>query len=405
MNIDIFVPNIGYGTFEVTEILVNLGDEVKKNQILIVVEGEKSLVEIPSDCNGIVKDIKIKIGDSVKSGSLFMVFQEISTIKKHSIIEKVSNNNIEKNIYAEELKKNNIDIHASPNIRRLARDMKIELFNVIGSGYKGRILYEDLIKYKEKKFKKETSRLSQDYHKSYLENKLYSNNDKLEEIELGFIKKATGKKLYKSWISVPHVTQFDDIDITDLEIFRKKQKKLQKDIKLTILSFIVKVVHKALKEFPNFNSSLSYDNNKLIIKKSINIGIAVDTYNGLLVPVFRNIEKKNISELASEIQNTVYRARNGMLKSYEMQDGSFTISNLGNLTSGHFTPLINIPEVAILGISKCFTKAVWDSEKFVPRTFLPISLSYDHRAIDGVYAAKFINFINITMSDIRNLIM
>lgn len=430
MTIEINVPNIGEDELEVTEIIVKIGDEIDTNQPLIVIEGDKTSMEIPAPYSGIVTQICVHIGDKIHTGSLILLLNTnndidtpISNIQQKNILQhdhlinnkdnpKISTNNINKNITTHE--DNNIT-HATPLIRRMARQFEIDLSKIKGSGRKGRILKEDIqhyIHHNTSYHTQQSKKLLNQYEKLH-PTFSYSKIDfrKFGEIttkKLNKIQKIAGINLHKNWIMLPHVTQFDESDITDLEIFRKQQNvKLEKknmNFKITPIIFVMKAVAKALQKLPHFNSSLSQDGETLIIKKYINIGIAVDTDKGLLVPVLRNINTKNILTLSQELKEISQKARsNNQLTPNDMQGGSFTISSLGNIGGTAFTPIINAPEVAILGISKAYIKPIWNGKKFLPRLMLPLSLSYDHRVINGADGARFITLIKNIISDIRLL--
>lgn len=408
MIIEIKVPDIGSDKVEVTEILVNVGDLVTLEEGLITVEGQKASMEIPAPVNGEVKEIKVSVGDAVNTGDVMMVFEVQDNVNLNNpTLEE------EKNLYDienDENKKNLDEIHATPLIRRLARKLDISLQNVKGTGPKNRILKEDLKKYNKNSFKKDDVDYSNNYSNLNDNNKILKEIDQsFQNVKLNHVQIISGKNLSQSWRQIPHVTHFYESDITELDKFRKKCNiKYQDDavnIKLTILVFIIKIVSKALQEFPRFNSSISNDQKTLIIKKHINIGIAVNTSKGLLVPVLKSIENKNLLDVSKELISISKRAREGHLTLSDMQDGCFTISNLGGLGGIGFTPIVNMPEVGILGISKSLIKPIWNEKEFVPRLILPFSLSYDHRVIDGVYAAHFMDFINTLLLDIRFIMM
>ncbi|QFQ32956.1 dihydrolipoamide acetyltransferase [Buchnera aphidicola (Aphis fabae)] len=381
------MPDIGLDEVEVTEILVQLNEEVTIEQGLITVEGEKSSMEIPSPISGIVKKINVKIGDKVSTDTIIMIF-----------ITNIINSNVHKkeNINIPKVKTSTIDIkknivHATPSVRRLARDLNINLNNILGSGRKNRILKNDLELYTKNTF-----------------NNL--NKLKIEKVKIDILQKTVGDNLYNNWVNIPHVTQFDEINITTLEEFRKhyndeERKKDNNYTNITILIFIIKAVSHALLNFPIFNSSLSSDKKTIIFKKYVNIGIAVDVKNGLLVPVLKNVDKKSIINLSSELTSLSGKARNNKLDKLDMKDGCFTISNLGGIGGYWFTPIINSPEVAILGVSRSVIKPIWNGIKFIPSLILPLSLSYDHRVINGADAARFIVFLKKLLSDIRFLVM
>ncbi|WP_343153896.1 2-oxo acid dehydrogenase subunit E2 [Buchnera aphidicola (Mindarus keteleerifoliae)] len=407
MNIEVKIPDIGRDLVEVIEILVKKNDKIKKEQILIVVEGQKASMEIPSPFSGTIKEVLINIGDKVKYNDVIFIMnlesEQINSDNQYfsSGFEEEKINFISKKRKSEK----NIFFHASPLIRRLARLLKINLKNLKGSGRKGRILKEDLELYKNKKnesleFKKnKIIDVVKDLKNSYTTK---------DQIKLTKIQLASGQNLKKSWNDIPHVTQFYESDITELEKFRKEinlLKKEEQDQKITLLSVITKVVARALEKFSWFNSFFSNEKNSFILNKDINIGIAVDTKDGLVVPVIKKVNKKRLSQLSYEIFLKCRKARKKKLALLDFQNGSFTISSLGKLGGTGFTPIINAPQVGILGVSKTFIKPIWRKNGFVPRLILPFSLSYDHRIIDGVYGAKFMEYISNFLSEIRLLIL
>ncbi|QIQ41802.1 MAG: dihydrolipoamide acetyltransferase [Buchnera aphidicola (Microlophium carnosum)] len=402
MDIEVKIPDIGFDEVEVIEILVNVNEKVELEQGLITVEGDKTSMEIPSPMSGVVKNIYIKIGEKIKTNSLIMMF-EVDDI--NSYIKKKEANYLDQDIDFNHKKKIKKDLyfHATPVIRRLARHLNIDLCSVIGTGPKKRILKEDIELYQN------------NIKKNILEEKKIIkpneyNTLKIEESELSSVQKTIGKNLHQNWINIPHVTQFDEVNITILENFRKKyniEKKVQKNTSdnVTILVFIMKVVAHALEKFPIFNSSLTLDHKKIILKKYINIGFAIDVNNDLFVPVLKDVNKKNIEQLSSELILLSEKARKRKLNISDMTEGCFTISNLGGIGGSWFSPIINAPEVAILGVSKSQVKPLWNGKEFIPSLMLPLSLSYDHRVINGVYAARFITLINKLLSDVHFLIM
>ncbi|PPI87983.1 dihydrolipoamide acetyltransferase [Candidatus Pantoea edessiphila] len=428
MNIEVNVPDIGEGEFEVTEILVNVGDTVEIEQSLITVEGNKVSIEIPSPYKGVIENINVHNGAKIKIGSLIMtlkiieekkILNHINKNKKQLLsvdLEEIENkkkveNDTVKNNFVKE-----IYIHATPVVRRLAYKFGINLVHIKGKGRKNRIMKEcvdNYIKEAIKFFESSSDVINKfkDIHHIYDKKNISNINhfDKIEEIKLSSIQKISGSNLSHNWITIPHVTHFDKVDITNLEEFRNRQnieiKKKDPSTKLNLLAFIMKAVNYALNQMPRFNSSLSSDLQKVILKKYINIGIAVDTPKGLVVPVFKNIDKKTILKLSAELINVSKEAIKGKLTADKMQGGTFTISSLGGIGTNYFTPIINAPEVAILGISKCSMEAVWNGKEFLPRLMLPISLSFDHRVIDGADGARFMNLINSILKDIRLLII
>ncbi|CUX96322.1 Dihydrolipoyllysine-residue acetyltransferase component of pyruvate dehydrogenase complex [Candidatus Gullanella endobia] len=429
---DINVPDIGDDEVEVTEVFVKVGDKIKAEQSLITVEGDKASIEIPAPFEGIVKELKINIGDKVSTGSNIMIFEVENTSTPilatenekavdlfHKTVSDTKKSVISTPLASESKNKfsdNDSYAHATPVIRRLAREFDINLENVKGTGRKGRILRENIQDYIKKAIKHIETASVDAANCGSLPGLIpwpkvdFSKFGNTEKIELGRIQKISGANLYRNWVMIPHVTQFDEVDITEVEAFRKQQnaeaKNKNLNVKITLLVFIMKAVAKALEELPLFNSSLSVDDvQKLTLKKYINIGIAVDTPHGLVVPVFRDVNKKDILELSRELTEISQNSRAGKLTTLDMQGGCFTISNLGGIGGTAFTPIINAPEVAILGISKSLIKPIWNGKEFIPRLMLPLSLSYDHRFIDGADGARFISFINNMMSDIRRLLM
>ncbi|KFC83995.1 pyruvate dehydrogenase complex dihydrolipoyllysine-residue acetyltransferase [Buttiauxella agrestis] len=423
---EVNVPDIGGDEVEVTEIMVKVGDKVEAEQSLITVEGDKASMEVPAPFAGVVKEIKINTGDKVSTGSLIMVFevegaapaapaakQEAATPAPVAAAQKPTAAPAQasgKTEFAE----NDAYVHATPLIRRLAREFGVNLAKVKGTGRKGRILREDVQTYVKDAVKRaETAPAAATG--GGLPGMLpwpkvdFSKFGEIEEVELGRIQKISGANLSRNWVMIPHVTHFDKTDITDLEAFRKQQNdeaaKRKLDVKFTPVVFIMKAVAAALEQMPRFNSSLSEDGQKLTLKKYINIGVAVDTPNGLVVPVFKDVNKKSISELSRELMAISKKARDGKLTAGEMQGGCFTISSLGGIGTTHFAPIVNAPEVAILGVSKSAIEPVWNGKEFTPRLMMPMSLSFDHRVIDGADGARFITIINNTLADIRRLVM
>ncbi|EPS8494801.1 pyruvate dehydrogenase complex dihydrolipoyllysine-residue acetyltransferase [Yersinia enterocolitica] len=418
------VPDIGGDEVEVTEVMVKVGDKVAAEQSLITVEGDKASMEVPAPFAGIVKEIKINTGDKVKTGSLIMVFEvegaapvaapaqqaapAAAPAKAAAVSAPTASNS--KGEFAE----NDAYVHATPVIRRLAREFGVNLAKVKGTGRKGRILREDVQAYVKDAVKRAEAAPAAATGGG-LPGMLpwpkvdFSKFGEIEEVELGRIQKISGANLSRNWVMIPHVTHFDKTDITDLEAFRKLQNdeaaKRKLDVKFTPVVFIMKAVAAALEQMPRFNSSLSEDGQKLTLKKYINIGVAVDTPNGLVVPVFKDVNKKSITELSRELMAISKKARDGKLTAGEMQGGCFTISSLGGIGTTHFAPIVNAPEVAILGVSKSAIEPVWNGKEFQPRLMMPMSLSFDHRVIDGADGARFITIINNMLADIRRLVM
>ncbi|HCI4580274.1 TPA: pyruvate dehydrogenase complex dihydrolipoyllysine-residue acetyltransferase [Klebsiella variicola subsp. variicola] len=421
---DVNVPDIGGDEVEVTEVMVKVGDKVAAEQSLITVEGDKASMEVPAPFAGTVKEIKISTGDKVKTGSLIMVFEVEGAAPAAAPAQaaapapaqaaKPAAAPAAKAEGKTEFAENDAYVHATPLIRRLAREFGVNLAKVKGTGRKGRILREDVQAYVKDAVKRAESAPAAAAGGG-IPGMLpwpkvdFSKFGEIEEVELGRIQKISGANLSRNWVMIPHVTHFDKTDITDLEAFRKQQnaeaEKRKLDVKFTPVVFIMKAVAAALEQMPRFNSSLSEDGQRLTLKKYINIGVAVDTPNGLVVPVFKDVNKKSITELSRELTTISKKARDGKLTAGEMQGGCFTISSIGGLGTTHFAPIVNAPEVAILGVSKSAMEPVWNGKEFVPRLMMPISLSFDHRVIDGADGARFITIINNTLSDIRRLVM
>ncbi len=423
---EVNVPDIGGDEVEVTEVMVKVGDKVAAEQSLITVEGDKASMEVPAPFAGVVKELKVNVGDKVKTGSLIMIFevegaapaaapakQEAAAPAPAAKAEAPAAAPAAKAEGKSEFAENDAYVHATPLIRRLAREFGVNLAKVKGTGRKGRILREDVQAYVKEAIKR--AEAAPAVTGGGIPGMLpwpkvdFSKFGEIEEVELGRIQKISGANLSRNWVMIPHVTHFDKTDITELEAFRKQQNeeaaKRKLDVKITPVVFIMKAVAAALEQMPRFNSSLSEDGQRLTLKKYINIGVAVDTPNGLVVPVFKDVNKKGIIELSRELMTISKKARDGKLTAGEMQGGCFTISSIGGLGTTHFAPIVNAPEVAILGVSKSAMEPVWNGKEFVPRLMLPISLSFDHRVIDGADGARFITIINNTLSDIRRLVM
>ena len=396
------LPDIGdFDSADVIEILVKIGDLVKENDSIITLETDKATMEIPAPFSGKVTNLAMKVGDKVSHGDLILTVEsdsEPAEIESEpSVKSKEPEVSLEDSTPAKDKpnkldqKKEEIsldtepDSHASPSIRKLARELGVSLSKISGSGQKGRILAEDL--------------------KSYVKQIVTTGNidDEVEIIPLSRIKKISGKHLTHCWTTIPHVTQFDEVNIEQMEQFRQHQK--ERNIKLSPLVFIMKAVVQVLKNHPNFNASLDENGENLVIKKYFNLGIAVDTPNGLVVPVVRDVGKKSLIELAKELKETSERAREGLLKPEEMRDAGFTISSLGGIGGTQFTPIINSPEVAILGVSRTQIKPIWNGESFEPTAMLPLALSYDHRVIDGAEGARFMADLNQVLRNITEMLL
>ena len=429
---DVNVPDIGGDEVNVTEIMVAVGDTVSEDQSLITVEGDKASMEVPAPFGGVVKEILVKSGDKVSTGSLIMRFEVAGAAPAVAVsapapqvaspapaAQPAQSGNVS-GLSQEQVVASAGYAHATPVIRRLAREFGVNLDKVKGSGRKGRIVKEDIEAYVKTAVKAYESGATAQAAGNGVANGAglgllpwpkvdFSKFGEVEEVELSRINKISGANLHRNWVMIPHVTHFDKADITDLEAFRKEQNALAEKqklgVKITPVVFIMKAVAKALEAYPRFNSSITEDAQRLILKKYINIGVAVDTPNGLVVPVFKNVNKKGIIELSRELMEVSKKAREGKLTASDMQGGCFTISSLGGIGTTHFAPIVNAPEVAILGVSKSSMEPVWNGKEFAPRLILPMSLSFDHRVIDGADGARFISYIGAVLADLRRLIM
>ena len=439
--IEVGVPDIGEdGEVDVIDVLVSAGDTVEKEDGLITLETDKATMDVPSTHAGTIKEVFIKAGDKVKQGTL-VVKLETSGSSSSSAAEKPAEapkqEETKQDSQQDETQqasqqeasqgrspvppapeaKNTGKAHASPSVRRIAREFGVDLTQVNGSGPKNRILKEDVQAYvKAELAKPRTAAASGSAPVG--DNVLqivpvkpvdHSKFGEIEEQKLSRIQKISGPFLHRNWATIPHVTQFDEADITEVEEFRKEQNayhaKIKSGLKITPLVFVMKAVAKALEKYEVFNSSLSDDGESLIIKKFINIGIAVETPGGLVVPVIRDVNKKGIEQLSQELIETSKKAREGKLKAADMQGGTFTISSLGGIGGTAFTPIVNAPEVAILGVSKSEVKPKWNGKEFEPRLMVPLSLSYDHRVIDGAVGARFSTEVAANLTDLRRIIL
>ena len=399
---EIKVPNIGdFKDVEVIEVLVSEGQSLKKNDPLITIESDKSSVEIPSNFDGKIKTLKIKVGDKVSEGDLILILENTSQtqekVQKKPIIEKEFK---KINVIKPEVQQTSTDQNkasdissASPKVRKFARELGVDINQVKGSERKGRVIESDIKLFVASKSKnisinenKNNEKIKQEY--------LHSEFGEVEIKDLPRVKKLSSKYLMNSWTNIPHVTNHDEADITELEEFRTSLTDIYtgEKKKITPLAFIVKALTASLKKFPNFNSSIDeIEDGKMTVKKYYHIGIAVDTPHGLMVPKLRNADNKNISLIGDELKKLSNECRNLKIDKKELFGGSMTITSLGGIGGSFFTPIINYPEVAILGIGKSEKKQIHINGKFITRTMLPLSLSYDHRIIDGAEAARFNN--------------
>lgn len=433
----VLIPDIGdFKDVPVIEVLVKAGDIVKKEDSLVSLESDKATIEIPSPYAGLIKELSVKHGDKVSEGDQILVMEaadiedeeksdieaplpptpEVSSAaepltdvgeKTRPLSTNAGNQSRSptRNIPIEQV--NFSKAHASPSIRRFARELGVNLGSITGSGPKQRILKEDVQAFVKAELSKSQGGSSVGAALNLLPwpQVNFAKFGPIELQPLSRIKQISGANLHRNWVMIPHVTQFDEADITDLEALRKEtNESVKKDnVKLTLLAFLMKALIAALKKFPEFNASLDQNETEtnLIIKNYYHIGFAVDTSSGLMVPVIKDVDQKGVIDIARELNNLSVLAREGNLKPSDMQGASFTISSLGGIGGVGFTPIINAPEVAILGVSRASLKPVYRNKQFIPRLMLPLSLSYDHRVIDGASAARFTTFLANVLTDMR----
>jgi pyruvate dehydrogenase E2 component (dihydrolipoamide acetyltransferase) len=433
--VEVKVPDIGdFKEVEVIEVMVKVGDTIKVDQSLLTVESDKASMEIPSSHAGVVKEVKVKVGDKVAMGSIVFVVEASGGAAPAAAVPAAaaapapaaaaaptpapaaaaaapaaSQGSVQTGKLA----------HASPSIRKFARELGVDLGKVPGSGPKGRITQLDVQNYVKGVMAGTTAAPAgasapaggANGGMSVLPWPVidFSKFGPTELLPLSRIKKISGPNLHRNWVMIPHVTQFDDADITDLEAFRVETNnanaKNKDAAKLTMLAFVIKASVAALKKFPSFNASLDEKGENLILKQYYNIGFAADTPNGLVVPVIKNADQKSVSQIAREMTELSLQAREGKLKPTDMQGASFTISSLGGIGGTHFTPIVNAPEVAILGLSKASIKPVWDGKAFQPRLMMGTSLSYDHRVVDGAMGARFSVYLSEVLGDMRKILL
>ncbi len=447
----ITLPDVGdFADIEIIEVLIAVGDDIAKEQSILVLESDKATMEIPSPAAGKVESIAVKVGDRLNEGDLIATLAGADAAngdagREEAVIKEDASPDRDATVPAKEEPEQEVEsaevssqraetspgktlrphpgaggadvssasnqmIHASPSIRRYARELGVNLQQVIGSGPKGRIVKSDVKAFVKTAMSAPSSgapAAGGGISVSAMPAIDYSKFGEIETVALSRIKKIAGAHLHRSWVTVPHVTQFDEADITELEAFRKSlaSEAEKKGLRMTPLIFLMKAVVAALQEFPDFNASLDATGENLIVKKYFHIGIAVDTPNGLVVPVVRDVDRKGLFELAAELGEISTRARDGKLSPAEMQGGCFTISSLGGIGGTHFTPIVNAPEVAILGVSRSKMQPVYIDGEFQPRMILPLGLSYDHRVIDGAQAARFTSFLSRVISDIRRVLL
>jgi len=432
---DIVIPDLGSDdAVEVIDLLVAVGDEVSTDQGLLTLETDKAAMDVPAPFSGKITDIMVKVGDKVTTGAVIMRAEveaggnakaesspatKIETqstagddktpqSKPKSIPAPSSAQTASSSQHAAK-PKDNSEVYAGPAVRKLAREMGVDLTLVMGTGTKNRILKEDVQDFVKNALQSgaAVSSAGSTFALPQIKDIDFSQFGEIEEVAMSKLHQVTSRNMSQNWLTVPHVTQFEEADVTDLEEFRAAQKTLseKKGIKLSPLPFIVKACAQALTEFPQFNVSLHSSGNKLIQKKYIHIGVAVATTAGLIVPVVNNADKKSVWQIAAEITELSQKAKDRKLTREEMEGGCFTVSSLGNLGGVGFTPIVNAPEVAILGVSKTTIKPVWINNEFVPRKILPFSLSYDHRAVNGVDGGLFCSYLNDLLSDIRLMVL
>jgi pyruvate dehydrogenase E2 component (dihydrolipoamide acetyltransferase) len=390
------VPDVGDASdITVTEVLVKIGDQVNKDDSLVVLESDKASMEIPAPFAGEVLEVLVKEGDEVNEGdSLFRMKTSGDEATKTEPKPGTATSSSAK-------------VHAGPAVRKQAREYGVDLGDVKGTGRSGRILKEDIQVFVKERLKAGPVQVAGGSGIPPVPTVDFTKFGEIELLPMSRIKQATAKNLHRSWLNVPHVTQFDEADITELEAFRKAQNEELKGqgVKLTPMAFLVKACVHALQTYPQFNASLEDGYKNLILKKYYNIGVAVETPDGLVVPVIKNADQKGILQLAEETSALAAKARDKKLPMDAMQGATFTISSLGGIGGTKFTPIVNAPEVAILGVSRSKVAPVWNGDSFVPRTMLPLSLSYDHRAIDGAEAARFTDYLARVLTDVRKLLL
>jgi pyruvate dehydrogenase E2 component (dihydrolipoamide acetyltransferase) len=431
----ILLPDVGdFDEIEIIEVLISPGDRVDAEDSIITLESDKATMEIPTPFAGVIKSVKVKVGDRISQGSDIAQIEteeansKIPTAEKVSeqkqVDEKSQSTGTENRVEPEQVvaqkpapvpasdepAQTGVLSHASPAIRKFARELGVDISQVPGSGNKGRILKEDVQQYVKATLSSSapSASTSGGFNLPTAPVIDFSKFGEIETQPLSRIKRISGTHLHRSWVTVPHVTQFDEADITDLEAFRKSLAKEaeKKGVKLTPLVFIMKAVVSALQEFPEFNASLDASGENLIMKKYFHLGVAVDTPNGLMVPVIRDVDKKGIYQLSQELSEVAAKTREGKLSPSDMQGGCFSISSLGGIGGTQFTPIVNAPEVAILGVARSKMQPVYQSDgSFKPGLILPLALSYDHRVIDGAQGARFTNYLSQIMTDIRRVLL
>ncbi|MCG8378530.1 MAG: 2-oxo acid dehydrogenase subunit E2 [Proteobacteria bacterium] len=427
--IEINLPDIGdFDAVEVIEIAVNVGDTIEAEDTLLTLESDKATMDIPSPQAGEIKQIKVNVGDKISEGTPIVSLlatdgaatkqeeqakqAEPEPVKEQAapVVEsKPEPRPAPKTPETSQLvgQSDSAKAHASPSVRRFARELGVDLGLVYGTGPKGRILKEDVKSFTKSIMSGEKLANKGAFATPEVPPVDFSKFGEIEQKPLSRLKRLGGQALHRSWITVPLVTQFDEADITELEAFRKSKLDDAKTegVKLTLVTFLVKAAVVALQKFPEFNSSIEPSGDNLIIKKYYHIGVAVNTDDGLVVPVVKDVDKKGLFDIAREITELSNKAREGNISPKDLQGGCFTISSLGGIGGLHFTPIVNTPEVAILGVSRAAMKPVYENGEFVPRLIMPFALSYDHRVIDGVAGAQFTQFLSTILTDIRHILL
>jgi pyruvate dehydrogenase E2 component (dihydrolipoamide acetyltransferase) len=417
---EITVPDIGGAdSVDVIEVLVKPGDVLKAEDPIVTLEGDKATMEVPTPVAGVVQSLKIKVGDKVSQGSPILILELTTSAasapspapakEAPAQIQVPVQAPAQPAIQAPVLANTEQGIYAGPAVRRLAQELNIDLQQISGSGEKNRITKSDLQAYIKQKMQSPSAGPAMGAGLALAPAPVvdFAKFGPIASMPLTKIQKSSGAFLHRNWVSIPHVTQFGDADITELEAFRQAQKAVadRAGVRLTPIVFIMKAVVSALQAFPRFNASLDASGENLILKNYFHIGVAVDTPNGLVVPVIRDVDKKGLLDLAKELGEISLKAREKGLGLSDMQGGCFSISSLGGIGGTAFTPIINAPEVAILGVSRSDMKPVYQNGSFVPRLMLPLSLSYDHRVIDGADAARFLVYLSERLSDIRMVLL
>jgi pyruvate dehydrogenase E2 component (dihydrolipoamide acetyltransferase) len=445
---DVLVPDIGdFKDIPVIEVLVKPGDHVKAEESLITLESDKATMEVPAPFDGVIKELRVEVGDDVSEGTVILSLEEASPSEEPKMSEVIPEKTAPTTpapttpapttpapttpapttpapttpapttpapttpAPTTPAPSASVSAHASPGVRRFARELGVEIGLVNGTGPKNRILKEDVQTFVKRSIQNSSAGTSTGpglgFNLPAWPNVDFEKFGPVETKKLSRIKKISGSALHRNWVTIPHITQHDEADITELEAFRKSLAKdaVKAGVKITPLALVMKAAVAALKKFPEFNSSLTPEGDALFIKQYFHIGVAVDTPGGLVVPVIRDVDKKGIFEIAEELGAVSSKARDGKLGPADMSGGTFSISSLGGIGGSHFTPIVNAPEVAILGVARSTMKPIWNGTEFTPRLLLPLSLSYDHRVIDGAEGARFITHLNQILSDIRRVLI